>query len=147
MLFQAYTGGRPAEFVHASKGKASQDPLGKAEHANNRRRPREAQNEDYDDESNVSDSSEFVDEDLFDDDKENDDDGDDDGYNSDGTDASMTEDTDNRDTAMVDESGEAVRKYKALCYEDICLWVVQNPKRGGGETFLRWRSTYGITKE
>lgn len=47
MLFQAYTGGRPAEFVHASKGKASQDPLGKAEHANNRRRPREAQNEDF----------------------------------------------------------------------------------------------------
>ena len=31
MLFQAYTGGRPAEFVHASKGKASQDPLGEAE--------------------------------------------------------------------------------------------------------------------
>ena len=30
MLFNAYTGGRPAEFVHASKGKAGQDPLGEA---------------------------------------------------------------------------------------------------------------------
>jgi hypothetical protein len=31
MLFKAYTGERPAEFVHASKGKASQDPLGDAD--------------------------------------------------------------------------------------------------------------------
>ena len=22
------------------------------------------------------------------------------------------------------------RKYKALCYEDICLWIVKNPKKG-----------------
>ncbi|KAH6674828.1 hypothetical protein B0J14DRAFT_22861 [Halenospora varia] len=29
LLFQSYTGGRPAEFVHSSKGKASEDPLGK----------------------------------------------------------------------------------------------------------------------
>ena len=58
----------------------------------------------------------------------------------------MTEDTDDCYTAEVDELGEpvrqacdaaeldefreAVRKYKALCYEDICLWIVQNPKRG-----------------
>jgi hypothetical protein len=25
---------------------------------------------------------------------------------------------------------EAKRKYKALCYEDICLWIVRNPKQG-----------------
>lgn len=31
MLFNAYTGGRPAEFVHALKGKASQDSLGEAD--------------------------------------------------------------------------------------------------------------------
>jgi hypothetical protein len=30
MLFQSYTGCRPAELVHASKGKACQDPLGDA---------------------------------------------------------------------------------------------------------------------
>jgi hypothetical protein len=28
-LFQSYTGGRPAEFIHSSKGKASQDPSAK----------------------------------------------------------------------------------------------------------------------
>jgi len=38
MLFQSYTGGRPAEFVHSSKGKASQDPLGEAEDANKHKR-------------------------------------------------------------------------------------------------------------
>ena len=45
MLFQAYTGGRPAEFVHASKGKASQDPLGEAE-ANKNERPRRGDEDD-----------------------------------------------------------------------------------------------------
>jgi hypothetical protein len=29
-----------------------------------------------------------------------------------------------------DELGEPVREFKALCYEDIYLWVVRNPKRG-----------------
>jgi Protein of unknown function (DUF3435) len=32
--------------------------------------------------------------------------------------------------AKLDKFGEAIRKYKALCYKDICLWIVQNPKRG-----------------
>lgn len=31
ILFLAYTGGRPAEFVHVPKNIASQDPLGKEE--------------------------------------------------------------------------------------------------------------------
>ena len=34
------------------------------------------------------------------------------------------------DAADLDVFGEAIRKYKALCYEDICLWVVQNPRKG-----------------
>jgi hypothetical protein len=30
----------------------------------------------------------------------------------------------------LDEFEGAIRKYKALCYDDICLWIVQNPKLG-----------------
>jgi hypothetical protein len=30
----------------------------------------------------------------------------------------------------LDEFGEARRKYKVLCYEDICLWIIKNPKGG-----------------
>ncbi|KIN08326.1 hypothetical protein OIDMADRAFT_23134 [Oidiodendron maius Zn] len=30
----------------------------------------------------------------------------------------------------IDEFRELIRKYKVLCYEDICLWVVRNPRRG-----------------
>jgi len=29
-----------------------------------------------------------------------------------------------------DEFREAIWKYKALYYKDICLWIVQNPKQG-----------------
>ncbi|KAE8440383.1 hypothetical protein EG329_008182 [Mollisiaceae sp. DMI_Dod_QoI] len=153
MLFQSYTGGRPAEFVHASKGKASQDPLGKAEDAKKRERG-EATEEDYDDESDAGDGLEFDVDDLFDSD-DDDDDSDEDinedvcydsGYGTEERDVTMTEDTDDCytaevdglggpvrqvcDAAELDEFGEAVRKYKALCYEDIRLWIVQNPKRG-----------------
>jgi hypothetical protein len=71
------------------------------------------------------------------------------GYRSDGTDDTATEDTGGcyttevngleepvrrsagkHKTQELDEFGEPVREYKALCYEDICLWVVKNPKRG-----------------
>lgn len=41
LLFQSYTGCRPAEFVHSSKGKASEDPLGEAEETIKHRRPTE----------------------------------------------------------------------------------------------------------
>jgi hypothetical protein len=150
MLFQSYTGGRPAEFVHSSKGKASQDPLGEAEDANKREGLREATDEDYDDESDAGDGPECDDDGLFsfsfgDDDTDGNADQDS-GYNTDGTVVTMTEDTDDCytaevdelgepvrqacDAAELDESGEATREYKALCYEDICLWIVQNPKRG-----------------
>jgi hypothetical protein len=34
MLYQAYIGGWPAEFIHLSKGKASEDPLGERKETN-----------------------------------------------------------------------------------------------------------------
>jgi hypothetical protein len=68
------------------------------------------------------------------------------GYNSDRTDVIITEDTDKCYTTEIDESREplqqnsdaaepgefekAKQKYKALCYKNICIWIVQNPKRG-----------------
>jgi hypothetical protein len=141
MLFQAYTGGRPAEFIHASKGKASQDPLGEAEDANQGGRPQDATEEDYDDESDAGDGPEFDVNDLFDSDDDDEgldeDTGYDSGYGTEERDVTMTDDADDYSTAQVDELGEpprqacdavepgefgeAVRKYKALCYEDICL--------------------------
>ena len=36
LLFQSYTGGQPAEFIHSLKGKVSEDPLDKAEENKNR---------------------------------------------------------------------------------------------------------------
>jgi hypothetical protein len=68
------------------------------------------------------------------------------GYNSDGTDITITEDTEkcyttktdefekpqqkNLDAAEPGEFKKVKRKCKALCYEDICFWIVQNPRRG-----------------
>jgi hypothetical protein len=164
MLFLAYTGGRPAEFVHSSKGKASQDPLGEAEEANKAKQTQQSAGKDYnreddiddsldyDDDSDAGDGPEFDVDDLFDSDDEAEEEIDEDaGYDSgygttEETDVTMTEDVDDCYTAEVDESGEpvqqacdaaeldefgeAIRKCKALCYEDICLWIVQNPKQG-----------------
>ncbi|KAH9204554.1 hypothetical protein DL95DRAFT_418158 [Leptodontidium sp. 2 PMI_412] len=171
MLFQAYTGGRPAEFVHASKGKASEDPLGEREEANKNAHPRKATHCDHDedsdadidgatecdDDSNADDGPGSDDDMIFDSEDDRSDDGtadedmdensgSDSGYNSDRTDVTMTEDTDKCYTTEIDECGEPLRQnldaakhsefeevkrqYKALCYGDICLWIVQNPKRG-----------------
>jgi hypothetical protein len=172
LLFQSYTGGRPAEFVHSSKGKASEDPLGEAEETIEHRRPGErgdthddkgADADDgleYDDDSDAggggpeydddiifdSDDDETADEDGLSDEGTDESAGRDSGYSSDGTDVVMTQDTDdcypvevdgagrpvrqNSDAGELTESGEAIRKCKALCYEDICLWIVKNPKKG-----------------
>ena len=181
LLFQSYTGGRPAEFVHSSKGKASEDPLGEAEETckNGRPRGREDSLEDEDDEvvdandgleyhddSDAADDPQYDDDLIFDSD-DSDDDGDggnadddndlhdkgtdksagrDSGYSSDRTDAISMEDSNDCYPMEVDEAGwavqqdcsvaeldeleEATRKYKALCYEDICIWIVKNPKQG-----------------
>ena len=164
LLFLAYTGGRPAEFVHSSKGKASQDPLGEAEEANKAEQTQQSAGKDYnredeidgsldyDDDSDAGDGPEFDVDDLFDSDDEADEEvdvdaGNDSGYGTtEETDVTMKEDVDDCytaevaelgepvqqacDAAELDEFGEAIRKCKALCYEDICLWIVQNPKRG-----------------
>jgi hypothetical protein len=174
LLFQSYTGGRLVEFVHSSKGKASQDTLGEAEAtANENERCQTRADEDYDgggdagdgleydNNSDAGDGPEYDDDDLFDYDNDDDDIADEDdlfddgtdesgdldsGYITNRTDVTMTEDTDNCYATKIDESGEpgqqncdaadpdefreAIRKYKALCYEDICLWIVKNLKEG-----------------
>jgi hypothetical protein len=160
MLFQAYTDGQPAEFVHVLKGKASEDPLGEREETNKNVHPWKAAHCDYDDDSDADDEPECDDDSDTGDDPKSDDDilfdskdkGSDDGaadedieghscldsgYNSDGTDVTMTKDTDkcytteldkyrqplrqNLDVAKPSEFKKAKRKYKALCYKDICL--------------------------
>ena len=152
MLFQSYIGGRPVEFVHSSKGKASEDPLGKAEDTNKCEPPQEVTDGDYSDESDAGEGPDYDDGDLFEDDENAaDEDTDetadrDSGYNTDVIEVTMTEHTDNCYMTEIDESAEpvrqncdadeldefreAIRKYKALCYEDICFWIVQNPKQG-----------------
>jgi hypothetical protein len=166
MLFQAYTGGRPAEFVHASKGKASQDPLGEAEERESKRHDQEGYEDnclpdttdhgidfDYDDDSDAGNDPVF-DEDILDcsdgdEDQTADNDGGkfldkgadtsmdlDSGYSSDGTDVSKKEcDKESAqhkcNASEPDEFGEATRAWKALCYEDIVVWIVRNPQKGG----------------
>lgn len=137
MLFQSYTGGRPAEFVHSSKGKASQDPLGEAENTT----VRKSMDKDYDDARDTDSYGNELSDDNDDDD--NDDDnttaedldkrtGHNDCYNSDNMDVTMPIDKDN---CHVTDIHEPLRKCKAICYEDICLWVVQNPKQGERDVF------------
>jgi hypothetical protein len=160
MLFQAYTGGRPAEFVHASKGKASQDPLGDAEEAESNRRDQKGSparttgkrvDFDFDDDSDADIGPEFDDDTSACSDQDEEQsaaEGDassnkaayasidsDSGYNSDGTDVSMKEYDDEParqkcDASEPDGFGEATREWKALCYEDLVLWVVRNPQEG-----------------
>jgi len=66
MLFNAYTGDRPAEFVHASKGRASQDPLGEADESSHCT-PAEPTEKTYDDESDAGADPEDDGNGLFDD--------------------------------------------------------------------------------
>lgn len=148
MLFLSYTGARPAEFVYLSKGKASQDSLGKAEDTNKFEILQEATEEDYNNKSNAGNNPEYNNSDCFEDNNNTADDNIDktadcnSSYNIDKTEVTITEDTDNCyktktgefgepvqsncDTAKLEEFGEAVQKYKAFCYKDICFWVVQN---------------------
>lgn len=107
LLFQAFTGCRPAELVDASKGNACQDPLVDPDDTNDEQSSCDATNQDD--------------------------------Y---GVAADKVDDGSSDDLPELDWFGEPIRKYKALCYEDICLWIVQNPQRGerdllAMEVFLR----------
>jgi len=98
-------------------------------------------NRDYDNESDIGDDPKYDDSDLEDDDDAADKDTDkitnhDSGYNTNEMEVTMTENTDTCYNTKIDEFKElvqqdcdakldkfeeAIRKYKALCYEDICL--------------------------
>ena len=137
--FNAYTGGRPAEFTHASKGKASQDPLGQADETSKCKRTQKPMEKEYDDESDAGDGPDDEEYDVFDHDDQ---DSSDSGYCTE--DAKILTCEDKRDVVNdcgqlpeqpsdateFDEFGEVRRKYKALCYEDIRIWIVHNPKEG-----------------
>ncbi|KAJ8058423.1 hypothetical protein OCU04_012612 [Sclerotinia nivalis] len=144
MLFQSYTSGRPAEFVHSSKGKASEDRFGKAE-TDKDMRPRESTCHDCNDKIDIEDAD---DSEYYKLDNDIDCRGDpDSSYDVHGTDIAIAEDTSEGRIIKIsgsgesvpqtcidvkyDEFGEAIRQYKALCYEDICLWIVQNPRPMG----------------
>lgn len=155
-LFLAYTGGRPAEFVDTSKNPATQDPLGKKEEISEYLHSTceddsEADSDANEDLTNDTDSGSS--------DSESAENGamtlerkaegnnyPKGGYNVQ-RDSFMTEDEATtclmkvgkggrpveRDlnSAALPEFGEKRRRCKALCYEDICLWILRNPERGG----------------
>ena len=139
LLFQSYTGGRPAEFVHSSKGKASEDPLGEVEETNKNTRAQERKDKDDDKDSGVDDCLEFdddsdagdgpkYDDDLFDLDSgdllfDSDCDSDDDGTTTDdkGTDETADRDsgyssdcTDATDVSMTEDPTTAPRSRSTL---------------------------------
>lgn len=148
MLFQSYTGCRPAELVHAPRGRGLQDPLDD-EKPHDTKPPPDTEETAYDDESDYGDDNDDV-MDREDGDFTFDSDDDDDfECDSDGTDYMATEDTAACYISEVNNSGapvrssapmqpthdpnefrEPVREFKALCYEGICLWIVKDPKGG-----------------
>ncbi|KAF2181317.1 hypothetical protein K469DRAFT_729448 [Zopfia rhizophila CBS 207.26] len=127
MLFQAYTACRPAELVDGSKSRGGKDPL------------LDEPGDQCPNGDSVSDSVVTEDNDpVF---------NDTDGYDSDVTDDTdlggedlddtgsngnaEAVDADNSNDTEVDEFGDPIRKHKVLCYEDITLWIVKDPKQGG----------------
>jgi hypothetical protein len=113
----------------------------------------------YDDDSDADDRPDYVDDIDYDEDEGDtvnnsdlsDQDADesadhDNGYNSNETDIPVAKGCDRCCAVGVDESGKPVRQncdtaeldgyrkeirqYKALCYEDICSWIIRNPEKG-----------------
>lgn len=170
LLFQFYTEGQSAEFVHSSKNAVSEDPLEKAEIIKNKWPQKQADKDDqgsdadndyeYNNNSNTGDGPVCDNNIMFNFDENEENiiaDGDDlvnqatdktashnSSYGNGRTDVSVTEDIDDHDsskfnefeepvqencnTIKLDEFEEATQKYKALCYKDICLWIVKNLK-------------------
>jgi hypothetical protein len=121
MLLLIYTGCRPAELVDAAKAKTtSHKPSGKTKTQATSCKPSSA--------AKVNSSTEkqaYEDDDW------------DSGYDSPGETNDPVYDSlepwtnlDNPDYNDDDQEDTPVREYKALCYEDIRLWIVQNPTRG-----------------
>jgi hypothetical protein len=160
MLFQSYTGCRPAELVHAPRGRDLEDPLeGEDTYPDTEEAAFDDESDDGDDNNDsgyasvTEDGSRDIVHDVMaceDGDFIGDSDDEDDfECDSDEMDDTTTEDTADCYTSEVNDLGapvqssalgqptqdpdefrEPVREFKALCYEDICLWVVKNPKRG-----------------
>ncbi|KAK8073387.1 hypothetical protein PG994_004286 [Apiospora phragmitis] len=138
MLIQAYTACRPAELVDGAKSRGRKDPV---IDESERQRDDEAGPDIMEDDSDNGMSDHSNDESVFDED----------GHDSDGYESDATGDEDRHATSVkdgyipdvemegtahsigleVDEFGDQVRQHKALCYEDVTLWIVKDPRNRG----------------
>lgn len=142
MLFQAYTACRPAELVDGTKKRGGGDPL--LDEPDSEWQDAEMLEVDtaaaslashHDPVSDSDSDAESEDgEGMFDEDNGYDSDASNDtSYSSDnnGSDSDHKQlDTRNTNESNAAEDEEPTRKHKALCYEDIILWIVKNPKGG-----------------
>ena len=137
MLIQAYTACRPAELVDGGKSSGRKDPLMCEPE---KQKGNETGIDIIDDDSNNDMSDDSDDESVFDDGQDSD------GYVSDATDDENCQATSKKDSYIpyvemegtarsigseVDEFGDQVRQHKALCYEDVTLWIVKDPRNRG----------------
>ncbi|KID73429.1 uncharacterized protein G6M90_00g062530 [Metarhizium brunneum] len=160
MLFQSYTACRPAELVDGTKCRGGQDPLFEDLNHDDaatgmtakRSLPMSQGITQYVDEHSAVSGTGHKQEES---EQEHDSDSDnsvldtDDPYDSDGAEDTESDDEDSNGTTHqgggkwqfkqagepmdldeAEEDHEIVRKHKALCYEDIVLWLVQDPNGG-----------------
>ncbi|KAK9438308.1 FluG domain-containing protein [Metarhizium brunneum] len=158
MLFQSYTACRPAELVDGTKSRGGKDPmLGDSDDEDlgaglsvDRSRmiklsaerqkilPRKKdESEEFDSEPGDAAFSEvdaLDSNDTSDTDEDDAEDDSDEGTNISGNNVNMggTQASLSRPCVGTDEVvSESIPKHKALCYEDIVLWIVQDPNQGG----------------
>ncbi|EFZ00634.2 alcohol dehydrogenase [Metarhizium robertsii ARSEF 23] len=144
MLFQSYTACRPAELVDGTKSRGKGDPMLDESDDEDPEimQPIEDEPESSDDDSDLGSSQSIFDES--------------DDWDSDSTsdaeyyDTQQDENEHNNDPSSkrieivevdsifpskgisgIEEDSELVREHKVLCYEDIVLWIVQDPNHGG----------------